>query len=233
MSGNGHSAGLLLVGIGEDGIEGLSPAARALIGNAKRLSAANGTLLWPTASRAPSGKPGRALSPVPPRRFPNIAESRSPYSPPAILIATASAPCSRPIFRRRRSSPSRLPPRSHWLAPGSAGRSMRRRPSLCAAVRSRLWRLCCSRSAAFWFFQRMQQRRLPSHAISLNVASGAPCCMCSKLWAVSASAFALAKLSPDGFNDVDRSHLIAMRLKPALTKNHPARYRACRRDVRA
>jgi precorrin-6Y C5,15-methyltransferase (decarboxylating) len=35
MSGTGQQRWLAVIGIGEDGIEGLSPAARALIENAK------------------------------------------------------------------------------------------------------------------------------------------------------------------------------------------------------
>ena len=86
---------LSIVGIGEDGVDGLSAAARGLIGAAEIVFGGRRHLAWRRRSFAARRGRGRARSTALPTKCCIIAAARSACWPPAIRSITASARCWR------------------------------------------------------------------------------------------------------------------------------------------
>ncbi len=101
------NAWLNVIGIGADGLQGLSPAARALVETAEVLVGGERHL-----AMMPVGGAERLIWELPLEQSLDAIrarrESASPFSPPAIPCASASARLWRGVSMRARSPSSRL-----------------------------------------------------------------------------------------------------------------------------
>ena len=114
---------LSIVGIGEDGVDGLSAGgARARSARPRSCSAASAISRLAAPLIRGAARPGRARSSAPSRRCWRTAAGRSACSPPAIRSTTASARCWRAASIRARCWSCRRPPPSASPRRGSAGR---------------------------------------------------------------------------------------------------------------
>ena len=192
MSAHGQQARwLAIVGIGEDGAEGLSPAARALIANAKlviggkrHLALADGL---PSGERMPWPSPiAESIPAILAHRGEPVAvlASGDPYCFGVGAMLSAHVPAEETICVPAPSSLSLACARLGWALDDVAAVSLCGRPieTACAVAaaeppRARALRRC--------------RPRLPmSRAISALAASAGRSCMCSKPWAARASACA-------------------------------------------
>ncbi len=126
---------LSIVGIGEDGVEGLSATARALVSGADIVF--GGERHLKLAAPLIKGRASAVAEPVRARHRGGAGAARaarSACSPPAIPSTTAWARCWRAAFRRRRPWWCRRPRPSAWRPRGSAGRCRRRRSSRCTGA---------------------------------------------------------------------------------------------------
>ena len=181
---------LALVGIGEGGIDGLSPAARALlaqaelvVGGRRHLALAGDlaakTLAWPSPiegrARRDRGPPRAARLRAGERR--SVLFRRRNDADAALLSGLRRSASRRP-------RPSRSPP------PGSAGASRIARRCRCTAGRSRRSCRICSRERASSPFRGTRRRRPSSRRCSPRAGWGGPASPSARRWGARANASA-------------------------------------------